>query len=74
MNSRSRCQVLEQKHWELSLEVKDSVHISVFPLIFQFSLNVPYSYKIPNKLSADPCKEPINTAFFFFSISSDYKI
>ena len=27
-------QVLEQKHWELSLEIKGSEYISVFPLIF----------------------------------------
>ena len=35
-DSRSRCQVLEQKDWELSLEIKSNEYISVFPLIFQF--------------------------------------
>ena len=44
-DSRSRCQVLEQKDWELSLEIKSNEYISVFPLIFQFPLNVLCSYK-----------------------------
>ena len=35
-DSRSKCQVLEQKDWELSLEIKSNEYISVFPLIFQF--------------------------------------
>ena len=35
-DSRSREQVLKQKHWELSLEVKGSEYTSVFLLIFQF--------------------------------------
>ena len=29
-DSRSRCHVREQKHWELSLEIKGSEYISVF--------------------------------------------
>ena len=40
-----RCQVLEQKDWKLSLEIKSNEYISVFPLIFQFPLNVLCSYK-----------------------------
>ena len=45
LDSRSRCQVLEQKDWKLSLEIKSNEYISVFPLIFQFPLNVLCSYK-----------------------------
>ena len=40
LDSRSRCQVLEQKDWKLSLEIKSNEYISVFPLIFQFPLHV----------------------------------
>ena len=61
-NLRSKCQVLEQKHWELSLVINGSEYISVFPLIFQFSLNVPCSNKSANKLATAACKEPISTA------------
>ena len=39
-DSRSRCQVLQQKDWKLSFEIKSNENISVFPLIFQFPLNV----------------------------------
>ena len=45
LDSRSRYQVLEQKEWKLSLEIKSNEYISVFPLIFQFPLNVLCSYK-----------------------------
>ena len=40
-----RCQVLEQKDCKISLEIKINEYISVFPLIFQFPLNVLCSYK-----------------------------
>ena len=46
LDSRSRCQVLEQKDWKLSLEIKSNEYISVFSLIFQFALNVLCSYKV----------------------------
>ena len=36
---------LEQKDCKLSLEIKSNEYISVFPLIFQFLLNVLCSYK-----------------------------
>ena len=45
LDSRSRWHVLEQKDWKLSLEIKCNEYISVFSLIFQFSLNVLCSYK-----------------------------
>ena len=45
VRSRSRCQVLEQEDWKLSLEIKSNEYISVFPLIFQFPLHVLCSYK-----------------------------
>ena len=45
LDSRSRCQGLEQKDWKLSLEIKSNEYISAFPLIFQFPLNVLCSYK-----------------------------
>ena len=45
LDSCSRCQVLEQNDWKLSLETKSNEYISVFPLIFQFPLNVLCSYK-----------------------------
>ena len=45
LDSRSRWHVLEQKDWKLSLEIKCNEYISVFPLIFQFPLNVLCSYK-----------------------------
>ena len=44
-DSRSRCQVLQQKDWKLSFEIKSNENISVFPLIFQFPLYVRCSYK-----------------------------
>ena len=66
-DSCSRCQALKQKHWELSLEIKDSEYISVFPLIFQFLLNVPYSCKSANILAPVAYKEAISTAVSFFS-------
>ena len=40
LDSGSRCKILEQKDWKLSLEIKSNGYISVFPLIFQFPLNV----------------------------------
>ena len=40
-----RWQVLEQKDWKLSLEIKSKEYISVFPLIFQLPLDVLCSYK-----------------------------
>ena len=49
-DSRSKCQVLEQKDRELSLEIKSNEYISVLPLIFESPLNVPYSCKSANKL------------------------
>ena len=45
LDSRSRHQVLEQKDWKLSLEIKSNEYISVFPLIFRFPLNVLCRYK-----------------------------
>ena len=45
LDSRLRCQVLEQKDWKLSWEIKSNEYISVFPLTFQFPLNVLCSYK-----------------------------
>ena len=45
LDSRSICQVLEQKDWKLSLEIKSNEYISVLPFIFQFHLNLPFSYK-----------------------------
>ena len=62
-DSRSRCQVLEQKDWELSLEIKSNEYISVFPLIFQFPLNFLCSFKSANK----PYLQCTSTAIFFFS-------
>ena len=72
--SPSTCQVPEQKHWELSLEIKGSEYISAFFLIFQFSLFAPYSCKSANKLAAAASKLPIGTTILFFSISSNCKI
>ena len=46
LDSRSSCQVLEQKDCKLSLEIKSNEYISVFPLIFQFPLNVLCSHKV----------------------------
>ena len=54
------------KYWELSLELKVSEYISVFPLNFQFSLNAPYSCKSANKLTTAAFKEAITTAIIFF--------
>ena len=45
LDSRWRCQVLEQKDCKLSLEIKSNEYVSVFPLIFQFPFNVLCSYK-----------------------------
>ena len=73
-DSRSRFQVLEQKYWELSLEIKGSEYIVVLPLNSQFSLNVLKSCNTANKLAAAACKQPISTAILFFSISSNRKI
>ena len=39
----------------------------MFPLIFQFPLNVPYSCKSANKLATAACKESISTTILFFS-------
>ena len=54
-----------KKYWELNLELKGSEYISVFPLIFQFSLNVSYSCKSADKLAIAACKEPIYSYFLF---------
>ena len=45
LHSRSRCQVLEQTHYKLSLEIKSNEYISVFFLILQFPLDALCSYK-----------------------------
>ena len=59
--SRSRCQVPEQKHLELNLEINCSEYIPVFPLIFQISLNVSENHRGANKLASATCKESIRT-------------
>ena len=46
----------------------------MLPLDFPFPLNVPYSCKSANKIATAACKEPICTAIFFYSISSNCKI
>ena len=68
LDSRSRCQVLEQKDQKLSLEIKSNEYISVFPLIFQFPLSVLCSYKaLINSTCSSAYIESISTAIFFFS-------
>ena len=67
---RSRCQVLQQKHWELSLEIEVSKYISVFPLIFYYC---SATVKALIKLAIAACKEPISTTIFFFSILTNCK-
>ena len=69
LDSRSMCQVLEQKDWKLSLEIKINEYISVFPLIFQFSRNVLCRYKA---LIKSTCNSGLHRIFkhsliFFFS-------
>ena len=69
LDSRSLCQVLEQKDWKLSLEIKSNEYISVFPLIFQFSHNVLCTYKA---LIKSTCNSGLHRIFkhsliFFFS-------
>ena len=63
-DSFSRCQVLEQKHWELSLEIKGNKCNSVFHT----------AVKALIKLAIAAIKEVISTTIFFLSISSNCKI
>ena len=63
-DSFSRCQVLEQKHWELSLEIKGSKCNSVFHT----------AVKALIKLAIAAIKEVISTTIFFLFISSNCKI
>ena len=63
LDSRSICQVLEQKDWKLSLEIKSNEYISVFRLIFQFSHNVLCSYKA---LINSTCNSGLHICFIAF--------
>ena len=61
-----RWEVLEQKDWKLSLEIKSKEYISVFPLIFQLPLDVLCSYKaLINKLATAAYIESVSRAIFF---------
>ena len=69
LDSRSRRQVLEQKDWKLTLEIKSNEYISVFSLIFPFPL-VLCSYKalINSTSISDLYKIYTHSYFLFFQL------